>query len=107
MSSNPIKPGPTTETVRRNIRRLRRARDLTLVQLGQRLADAGRPMLDTVVSKVERGERRIDVDDLAAFAAVLGVTAAQLLEPDGVCSVCHSAPKPMTACLACGAEGAT
>lgn len=38
-------------------------------------------MLPTVVSKVERGERRIDVDDLVAFALALNVSPLALLLP--------------------------
>ena len=33
------------------------------------------------LSKLERGDRRVDVDDLVALAAVLNVTPAQLLMP--------------------------
>jgi transcriptional regulator with XRE-family HTH domain len=38
-------------------------------------------MLATVISKIERGERRIDVDDLVAFALALNVSPLTLLLP--------------------------
>jgi len=103
MSGNSIKPGPTSEIVRANIRCLRRARQLTLAQVSARLAETGRPMAVTVISKVERGERRIDADDLVAFAEVFGIAPARLLTAPA-CDKCHDAPKPWTRCLACGKE---
>jgi transcriptional regulator with XRE-family HTH domain len=47
-----------------------------------RLDEVGRPMLPTVVSKIERGDRRIDVDDLVALALALNVSPLTLLMPD-------------------------
>src|SRR5690606_19823410 len=52
--------------------------------LADRLAEHGRPMQVSGVSKIEAGERRVDVDDLVALARALEVTPAHLLtgEPD-------------------------
>ncbi|MFE5397444.1 helix-turn-helix domain-containing protein [Streptomyces sp. NPDC056568] len=75
--------GPATAEVARNIQRVRKARQLKQSEVSARLAAAGRPTLPTVVSKVERGERRIDVDDLVAFGRALGVPPALLLYPLG------------------------
>lgn len=71
--------GPVGETVRANIRRHRAVQGMTLRDLAARLTEAGHPMAHGTVSEVERGARRIDVDDLAAFATALGVSANDLL----------------------------
>lgn len=81
MATNPVVSGPTSARVTENVERIRRARGLSQKQLTELLAKAGRPMLTTVVSKIERGERRVDVDDLAALATALGVTPNALLLP--------------------------
>ncbi|MFF5004102.1 helix-turn-helix domain-containing protein [Streptomyces phaeochromogenes] len=73
--------GPTSAQVARNIERVRKTRQLKQKDLSDRLGAVGRPMLPTVVSKVERGERRIDVDDLVAFALALNVSPLALLLP--------------------------
>ena len=44
-----------------------------------RLAAAGRPMAHNTVSEIERGARRVDVDDLMALAAALDVSPIALL----------------------------
>lgn len=96
--------GPTGDVVRRNIRRLREQQNLDQRALGGKLDAAGHPMLPTVVSKTERGERRVDVDDLVAFAAALGVAPARLLEPPTDCPSCRGTPPPGFVCRTCGAE---
>lgn len=73
--------GPTSTQVARNIERVRKARELKQKDVSDRLRAVGRPMLATVVSKVERGERRIDVDDLVSFALALNVSPLALLLP--------------------------
>lgn len=95
--------GPAGDTVRHNIRRLREQQHLDQRGLAARLAEAGRPMLPTVVSKAERGDRRIDADDLSAFAAALCVSVAQLFEPPSDCRTCHGTPPPGFACVSCSA----
>ncbi|WP_327662453.1 MULTISPECIES: helix-turn-helix domain-containing protein [unclassified Streptomyces] len=75
--------GPAASEVAKNIQLVRKARQLKQSDVSKRLKAAGRPMLPTVVSKVERGERRIDVDDLVAFGRALGVPPALLLYPLG------------------------
>ncbi|MFE8013644.1 helix-turn-helix domain-containing protein [Streptomyces antibioticus] len=75
--------GPAAAQVARNIQRVRKARQLKQSDVSERLAAAGRPTLPTVVSKIERGERRIDVDDLVAFGRALDVPPVLLLFPLG------------------------
>jgi transcriptional regulator with XRE-family HTH domain len=79
---------------------------MTTTRLSELLRTAGRPVHPSAITKIEQGERRIDVDDLVAIAAALGTTAAHLLEP-GSCSVCHGAPPAGFACLSCGTEEAS
>lgn len=71
--------GPVGRTVIANVERLRRAHRLSLRGLSAKMAEEGRPIGDTVLQRQSQGRRRIDADDLAAFARVFGVPPAQLL----------------------------
>lgn len=82
MATNAVLPGPTSKRVSENIERLRKLRGLSQAQLANKLTKAGRPMLDTAISKIERGTRRVDVDDLVALALALNVSPAALLMPE-------------------------
>lgn len=62
-----------------NVRRLRLAREWGLAQLSAYLTDVGHPMSVPVISKMELGERGVDVDDLVGLARALAVPPAQLL----------------------------
>ena len=73
--------GPVGSAVIANIERLRKARRMSLRDLSARLDALGRPIGDTVLHRQCQGRRRVDADDLVAFAEALGVTAADLLEP--------------------------
>jgi len=53
-----------------------------LAQLSARLAELGRPILPNGISRIEQGERRVDVDDLVALALALDVSPNALLMPD-------------------------
>lgn len=79
MAGKPKKLGVASQRVARNVRLLRHHRDLSYAELSRRLADAGHPILDTGLMKLEKGDRRVDVDDLAALANVLQVEACALL----------------------------
>lgn len=81
MASNPVIAGPTAKRVAENVLAWRKARQLQQKDLSAKLGEIGRPMLPTVISKVERGERRIDVDDLVALAVALDVSPLVLLLP--------------------------
>ncbi|MDT0270847.1 helix-turn-helix domain-containing protein [Streptomyces sp. DSM 44915] len=76
-----IKYGPTALTVARNLKRVREARGLTTYALSGALRKAERPITPSAVAKIERGERQVTVDDLAALAFVLDVSPASLLLP--------------------------
>jgi transcriptional regulator with XRE-family HTH domain len=74
-----VPKGPTSERVAHNVRQLRSELGLSLEGLSRRLGELGRPIRDTGLSKLEAGERRVDVDDLMALAMALEVTPNRLL----------------------------
>lgn len=71
--------GPTGETVRRNVQRLREDQNLTFAELARRLQVVGNPIPSLGLRRIEAGERRIHVDDLLALCAVLQCTPDYLL----------------------------
>lgn len=97
-----IPMGPMGETLKGNIKRIREAQRLTYVALSERLAELGRPIPVLGLRRIERGERRVDVDDLNTLAAALKVTCAQLMESPAECAACHGTPPVGFSCLTCG-----
>lgn len=81
--TGPAMIGPAGRAVIANVESLRKARGLSFAGLSQRLGEAGRPILPSVLQRLSQGGRRVDADDLVAFAAVFGVTPARLLAPPG------------------------
>lgn len=73
--------GPTGEQVAENLLRLRQARGYTMQQLRDKMQAVGRPLPATGVIKTEQKDRRVDVDDLTAFALALNVSPLALLLP--------------------------
>ena len=82
MAGKKIELGPTGETVRTNIQRLRRARGLGFAELSRELDRLGRTIPPLGLRRIEDGERRVDVDDLVALAAALWVSPVLLLLPE-------------------------
>ncbi|WP_068379465.1 helix-turn-helix domain-containing protein [Rhodococcus sp. EPR-157] len=82
MATRRVEIGPTGDTVRENIATVRREQQLTLRELSDRLATNGRPLAHNTLSEIERGARRVDVDDLMAIAVALDVSPMALLMPD-------------------------
>jgi nucleoside phosphorylase len=74
---------PTGARVAQRLRKLRADRQLTLTQLAERLAGLGHPLQLSVISKIENGQRRVDVDDVVAFALALEVSPNQILLTEG------------------------
>src|SRR5450631_4458968 len=74
--------GPSSERVAANLRRIRREREITTAALAKRLAALGHPIADTGITKIEKGMRGVDVDDLTALAVALEVTPNLLLLPE-------------------------
>jgi transcriptional regulator with XRE-family HTH domain len=99
-----IELGPAGIAVMGNVRRIREGQRLTYVELSQRLIAAGRPIPVLGLRRIERGERRVDVDDLSALASVLKTTVGGLMTV-GACPVCADAPPSGFTCSTCGASG--
>ncbi|MET9849737.1 helix-turn-helix domain-containing protein [Streptomyces ossamyceticus] len=64
----------------RTIEILRTARGLSQRQLVGRVTALGHPMSNTMLSRIERAQRRCDVDDLIAIAEALLVSTLVLLQ---------------------------
>jgi transcriptional regulator with XRE-family HTH domain len=73
---------PVGKRIGNTVRRFRHERGMDLRDLEGKLAEEGHPIKLGQLSKLERGERRVDVDDLVALAIVLNVTPSQLLMPE-------------------------
>ncbi|MFJ6438679.1 helix-turn-helix domain-containing protein [Streptomyces sp. NPDC091416] len=73
--------GPTAVAVAQNVKRLREVRNLTIYALSGALGEAGRPITPSAVAKIEKQQRQVTVDDLAALATVFNVSPAALLLP--------------------------
>jgi 8-oxo-dGTP pyrophosphatase MutT (NUDIX family)/transcriptional regulator with XRE-family HTH domain len=73
--------GPVGRYVIENLEDLRVARRLTYRQLADRLEKLGRPIPTLGLSRIEKGNRRVDVDDLVALAIALEVSPGALLLP--------------------------
>lgn len=79
-----MEQGAAGRAVAAHIRRIRESNGWTLHEMSDRLTRYGRPILPSGLSKIEAGTRRVDVDDLVAIAAALGVMPDRLLRnPDG------------------------
>ena len=73
MGTNAVQRGATAETVSANVKRLRLEQNLGLRGLAKKLGEVGRPLTHSAVDQIEKGTRRVDVDDLMALAAALDV----------------------------------
>ncbi|MCY0926925.1 helix-turn-helix transcriptional regulator [Streptomyces sp. H27-H1] len=76
MESTP-KVGDVGKRVAKEVARLRGR--VPVREFSTRLAALGRPILPSGITKIEQGQRRIDVDDLVALAVALEVTPTRLL----------------------------
>ncbi|WP_158102438.1 helix-turn-helix domain-containing protein [Streptomyces africanus] len=76
-----VEIGPTGRTVAANIARLRKRSGLTVRVLADKVTEAGRPVSQSSLTRMERGERIVTADDLTALAVVFGVSPAALLLP--------------------------
>lgn len=54
---------------------------MDLRTFSERVKETGRAMSPSALSKIENGDRRVDVDDLTVFAYILRTTPAALLTP--------------------------
>lgn len=96
--------GPLGVIVAANVKRLRKEQRLTYVELSARMSAAGRPIPVLGLRRIEKHERRVDVDDIAAFAAVFRVTFEDLGVTTPMCSTCEGRPPAGYRCLSCGRQ---
>ncbi|MBK3625929.1 helix-turn-helix transcriptional regulator [Streptomyces sp. MBT49] len=97
MAARAIQIGEAGEHLAAAIAAQRQRRGWDQRYLAEQVTAAGRTMSTSVLGKVESGARRVDVDDLVAIAAALGVPPQQLLPGD------HDAvPDPFEAASAPG-----
>ena len=81
MAKNQLETGPTGERVAANITAVRKRKNLSQGDVAGRASLAGRNLPVSTISKIEKLDRRVDVDDLIALALALEVTPAELLAP--------------------------
>lgn len=97
--------GPAGNNLRRNIRRFREQHHWSYREVEERLSRTGRAITALGLSAIETGERRVDVDDLVALAAVFGLSVEELIRPPESCETCHGAPPPGFMCMECETSG--
>lgn len=64
---------------RRTLIAERKGAEVTQVELAERLSPCGLDMTQSVISKVERGERRLDVVEFIFFMRALGSDPAEVI----------------------------
>lgn len=75
------KAGAHSRAVGENVRRLRKARGISTYELSALLAEKGRRIQASSLSRLESGERRADVDDVMVLAVILRVSPTALMLP--------------------------
>ncbi|WP_223626759.1 helix-turn-helix domain-containing protein [Microbacterium sp. EST19A] len=71
--------GTTGSVVATNVKTIRGRAGLDLRGLSERLTELGRPISASGLSKIENLAKRVEVDDLIAIAAALGVSPTEIL----------------------------
>ncbi|MFF4799914.1 helix-turn-helix domain-containing protein [Streptomyces sp. NPDC001351] len=79
MAARSLEIGTAGMRAAHTIEILRTERGLSQRQLAGRVTALGRPMSNTMLSRIERAQRRCDIDDLIAIAEALHVSAPVLL----------------------------
>ena len=79
MAARSLEIGPAGIRAARSIEILRTERGLAQRELAARVTALGRPMTNTMLSRIERAQRRCDIDDLVALAQALRVSPLALL----------------------------
>ncbi|MFC8036752.1 helix-turn-helix domain-containing protein [Streptomyces griseoincarnatus] len=85
MAARSLDIGPAGVRAARTIEILRTERGLSQRELAARVTALGRPMSNTMLSRIERAQRRCDIDDLLALAQALRVPARALLQDSATC----------------------
>ncbi|MFC6090732.1 helix-turn-helix domain-containing protein [Saccharothrix lopnurensis] len=73
--------GPISGYVAANVLRLRTARGMSTTRLSAALKDVGHSIAPTAITRIEKGQRRVDVDDLVALGVALKVSPMAFLLP--------------------------
>lgn len=79
MAARSLEIGPAGKRTAHTIEILRTERGLAQRELAARVTALGRPMTNTMLSRIERAQRRCDIDDLVALARALRVSPLDLL----------------------------
>ncbi|MCX5052034.1 helix-turn-helix domain-containing protein [Streptomyces sp. NBC_00201] len=79
MPARSLEIGPAGIRAARAIEILRTERGLSQRQLAHHVTALGHPMSNTMLSRIERVQRRCDIDDLVALAEALHVAPPVLL----------------------------
>jgi transcriptional regulator with XRE-family HTH domain len=83
MGRRAVEQGYVGERVAARLKEMRTNRGWSLADVERHMDGAGRSIPRSGISKIESGERRVDVDDLAAFCQVFDVLPSALLgSPD-------------------------
>lgn len=91
-----------------NVVRIRKARRISQSELVEQLQQAGSGINRSILANLETGRRAvISVDELAAFAAVLGLDAWSLTGEAPYCAKCNGEPPAGFICATCGEGGAS
>ncbi|MGV9918213.1 helix-turn-helix domain-containing protein [Streptomyces cellulosae] len=85
MAARSLEIGPVGIRAARTIEILRSECGFSQRVLAARVTAFGRPMSNTMLSRIERGQRRCDIDDLLALAQALRVPARALLQDSATC----------------------
>lgn len=72
--------GETGRKVAANIKRLRGG--CLLKDISERLSEIGRHITPLALARIESGERKVDVDDLMAFATIFAISPLDILRCD-------------------------
>ncbi|MFF7754378.1 helix-turn-helix domain-containing protein [Streptomyces sp. NPDC007971] len=80
-SPKPSGWGPISRYVAANVLRFRTDRGLSTTRLSAALKEIGHSIPATGITRIEKGERRVDSDDLVALALALNVSPTALLLP--------------------------
>jgi transcriptional regulator with XRE-family HTH domain len=73
--------GPTGARLAENVKVIRERLPLTTEQLAERVTSLGRPMRANTITKIEKAQRRVDIDDAVALAIALRVNLSTLVLP--------------------------
>ncbi len=95
MSSKPL-----GDLIAARIKHLRKQARMPYAELSARLTELGQSIPRLGLARTERGERRLDVDEVVALAAALGVRPGDLFDP--TCGRCDGSPPPGMVCGLCG-----